>query len=62
MTTGARHPGPVVDSMLELVGGTPLVRLRRLSPQGGGVVWAKLETHNAAGSVKDSIGFSRKAD
>jgi cysteine synthase A len=38
--------------MLELVGGTPLVRLRKLAP-GPGEVWAKLESHNPAGSLKD---------
>lgn len=38
--------------MLDLVGGTPLLKLRRLSPPQG-EVWAKLETHNPGGSVKD---------
>jgi cysteine synthase A len=45
--------GPVVNDALELVGGTPLVRLLRLSPKGGGVIWGKLETMNPGGSVKD---------
>lgn len=53
MTGAARAPGPVVESLLDLVGGTPLVRLGRVSPPGGGEVWGKLETHNPAGSVKD---------
>lgn len=53
MSPRARHPGPVVESMLDLVGGTPLIKLRRLSPPGGGEVWAKLESHNPAGSLKD---------
>jgi len=53
LSTRTRHPGPVVESMLDLVGGTPLVKLRRLSPPGGAVVWAKLEGHNPGGSVKD---------
>lgn len=41
-------------SVLEVVGGTPLVRLGR--PEGGGAeVWAKMEGLNPAGSVKDRI-------
>jgi cysteine synthase A len=53
MARGARFPGPVIEDALDLVGGTPLVRLARVSPPGGGVVWGKLESHNLAGSVKD---------
>jgi cysteine synthase A len=36
-----------------LIAGTPLVRLPRLSPEGGATVWAKAEFLNPAGSVKD---------
>jgi cysteine synthase len=43
----------VADDALALIGATPLVRLRRLSPQDGGVVYAKLEAKNPGGSVKD---------
>lgn len=50
--------GPVVDSVLELVGHTPMVRLGRLSPEGGGTVWAKCEHLNPGGSVKDRICLS----
>lgn len=40
--------------VLEVIGGTPLVRLGR--PDGGGAeVWAKMESLNPAGSVKDRI-------
>ena len=46
---------PVVDSVLDLVGETPVVRLRRLSPQGGASVWGKGEHLNPGGSVKDRI-------
>ena len=48
-----RAPGPVVSDALALIGGTPLVRLARLSPRGGGVVMGKLEAMNPGGSVKD---------
>jgi cysteine synthase A len=44
-----------VESILDLVGDTPVVRLRRLPPEGAAVVWAKLERFNPAGSVKDRI-------
>ena len=46
-------PGVVADDALALIGATPLVRLARLSPPGGGVVWGKLEANNPGGSVKD---------
>jgi cysteine synthase A len=46
---------PTVESVLDLVGSTPMVRLRRLPPGPGAVVWAKLERFNPAGSVKDRI-------
>jgi cysteine synthase A len=42
-----------VDSALDLVGNTPLVRLAKLSPRSGGVVHAKLESMSPGGSVKD---------
>lgn len=43
----------VADDALALVGGTPLMRMKRLSPPGGGVVMAKLENKNPGGSIKD---------
>lgn len=43
----------VADDALGLIAGTPLVRLSRLSPQGGATVWAKCEFMNPGGSVKD---------
>lgn len=48
----------VVDDALALIGHTPLVRLRRVSPAGGGVVFGKLEAHNPGGSVKDRAALS----
>jgi len=44
---------PIYDSVFELIGKTPLVRLRRLSPAGGAEVCGKLESQNPGGSVKD---------
>src|ERR1700760_1134803 len=45
----------VVESVLELVGQTPMLRLRRLEQVSGpcAEVWAKLEFLNPGGSVKD---------
>ncbi|MFC3690016.1 PLP-dependent cysteine synthase family protein [Aquipuribacter hungaricus] len=41
------------DSLLDTVGGTPLVRLSRLLPGERVTLWAKLEDRNPTGSVKD---------
>ncbi len=46
----------VVTSVLELIGQTPLLRLSELE-DGGAEIWAKLETANPGGSVKDRIGL-----
>jgi cysteine synthase A len=62
MPRGIRSPGPVVEDVLDLVGGTPLVRLARISPREGGVVWAKLESQNPAGSVKDRAALAMVDD
>jgi cysteine synthase A len=46
----------VVESVLELVGDTPLVRIRKLGTDAPRAdVWAKMEQANPAGSVKDRI-------
>ena len=44
-----------VNSVLELVGNTPLVRINRLNPIPGVEVLVKLEGLNPGGSVKDRI-------
>ena len=46
------------DSLLEVVGGTPLVGLPRLSPGPEQRLWAKLEDRNPTGSVKDRAAFA----
>ncbi len=43
------------DSVLELVGHTPLIRLNRLADSSMATVYAKLESVNPTGSVKDRI-------
>ena len=45
-------------TILDLVGGTPIVRLDRMSPVGGARILAKLEFLNPGGSVKDRIGLA----
>ncbi|MGD0987168.1 MAG: cysteine synthase A [Candidatus Sulfotelmatobacter sp.] len=54
----------VADDITELVGGTPMLRLKRLSPAGSADVFAKLEYLNPGGSVKDraAIGIIRRAE
>ena len=44
---------PLVSAPDTLVGRTPLVRLRRFEPREGVEIWAKLESRNPGGSVKD---------
>ncbi|HVY54495.1 MAG TPA: pyridoxal-phosphate dependent enzyme, partial [Thermodesulfobacteriota bacterium] len=45
----------VVDSILDLIGGTPIIKLNNVVPEGSADVWAKLENLNPAGSVKERI-------
>ena len=42
-------------SVLDLIGNTPVVKLRVLPDKNGAEVWAKLESFNPGGSVKDRI-------
>jgi cysteine synthase A len=48
----------IADNITELIGGTPLVRLRAVSEQTGATIVGKLESFNPGGSVKDRIGLS----
>jgi cysteine synthase len=48
----------VADDALSLIAKTPLVRLGRISPEGGATIWAKVEYMNPAGSVKDRPALS----
>ncbi len=54
-TTGSR--GGIADSIIDLIGRTPLVRLR-MAEGTGATVLGKLESFNPAGSVKDRIGLA----
>jgi cysteine synthase A len=57
-------PLRVADKITELVGETPMLRLRRMSPAGHADVFAKLENLNPGGSVKDraAIGMIERAE
>jgi cysteine synthase A len=48
----------IAQSITELIGNTPLVRIRRLSAGAPGDLVAKLEFYNPAHSVKDRIGLA----
>ena len=48
----------IVDSVTDLIGNTPLVRIRRLTQGAVADVVAKLEFYNHARSVKDRIGVA----
>jgi cysteine synthase len=52
------------ESVIELVGETPLLHLRRLVPSDSADVFAKLEYLNPGGSIKDraAIGMIRRAE
>lgn len=49
------EPRAASDSILETVGNTPLVRIRRMNPEPGVTLYAKLEGFNPMGSVKERI-------
>ena len=48
----------IARSVTELIGGTPLLRLNRISDETGAEVLGKLESANPGGSVKDRIGLA----
>jgi cysteine synthase len=50
--------GKIYDSVTELIGNTPLVRLNRIVPEGIAEVVVKLESFNPLSSVKDRIAIS----
>ncbi len=52
----------LVSSALDLIGDTPLVRLRRVLKPGSAMVLGKLESLNPGGSVKDRIALAMIED
>ena len=49
----------IANDITELIGGTPLVKLRGISERSGATIVGKLESLNPGGSVKDRSGLSR---
>jgi cysteine synthase A len=52
----------IADSVLDLIGATPLVKLRRVIPQEAATVLGKMESLNPGGSVKDRIALAMIED
>lgn len=54
----------VAENITELVGQTPMLRLRRMAPPGAADIFAKLENLNPGGSVKDraAVGMIERAE
>ena len=50
-----RPCGGKYGDIVQAIGNTPLVELKRLSPKAGVRIWAKLESANPTGSVKDRV-------
>jgi len=53
-----RPCGGRYGDIIQAIGNTPLVELKRLSPKPGVRIWAKLESHNPTGSIKDRVARS----
>jgi cysteine synthase len=60
LSGGGVAKGGRVDSkgMLQAIGNTPLVKLRKLAPEGAAEVLVKLEYYNPTGSYKDRMALS----
>ena len=50
------------ENSLELIGSTPLVKLKNVIPSNGANIFAKLESFNPGGSVKDRIALAMVED
>jgi cysteine synthase len=55
---GNRPCGGKYGDIVQAIGNTPLVELKRLSPKPGVRIYAKLESYNPTGSVKDRVARS----
>ena len=50
-----RPCGGRFGDLVQSIGATPLIELKRLSPKPGVRIWAKLECRNPTGSIKDRV-------
>ena len=57
-----RPCGGRYGDIVQAIGNTPLVELKRLSPKAGVRIWAKMESYNPTGSVKDRVARSMIED
>ena len=57
-----RSSGGRYGDIVNAIGHTPLVELKRLSPKPSVRIWAKLESHNPTGSIKDRVARSLVED
>jgi cysteine synthase len=57
-----RPCGGKYGDIVQAIGNTPLVELKRLSPKPGVRIYAKLESYNPTGSVKDRVARAMIAD
>lgn len=48
----------ILNSVVDLIGNTPLIRLNKLSDQTGAEIYGKCEFLNPSSSVKDRIGHA----
>ena len=53
-----RPCGGRYGDIVQAIGNTPLVELKRFSPKPGVRIWAKLESQNPTGSIKDRVARS----
>lgn len=60
--SGAFERPRIADSVLDLIGATPLVKLKRVIPQEAATVLGKMESLNPGGSVKDRIALAMIED
>ncbi|MFL5826672.1 MAG: cysteine synthase A [Thermoleophilaceae bacterium] len=56
--SGEPRTSAIPANLADIVGGTPMLRMTRIDPDGGAEIVAKLEAYNPAGSVKDRIGVA----
>jgi cysteine synthase len=54
----SRDSKKIADTALDLIGGTPMVRLNRVVSPGAAELLGKVESMNPAGSIKDRIALS----
>jgi len=57
-TTTALNAAKIADNILDLIGGTPMVKLNKVSDGAVAEIVCKLESMNPANSVKDRIALS----